>query len=517
MNKSRLLLIFVCLLFVTKASAQPTNLNPVEPKRESAGATLKTFFDAFGHPRVGVTPDPLEEAVKCLDLQGIPPEYRGVKGLEEAVQLKEIIDTVENFHREDASLDTNGEPFVVFRSTQGEITLAKQANGEWLFTQETVRSVPLLLATIEEERRKHGTATLTQSESFGAQIRERMPAVLKQKTLYFERWQWIGLGVLLLIALGVWQIVKFLSDFTIGRILRRRYKSLTEKQITNIYSPVGLLAFVITFRLGLRALALTQNALTSFRTAMFIITAVAIIWLLYKVVDIVAFRLRRKSQKSDSQADDLLVPFVSAIIRMAIIIIGAIFVAENLHFDVTGLIAGLGIGGIAIALASQETLSNFFGSLVLLIEQPFRAEDRVEIENVKGVVKEVGLRSTKIFTSDNSLITLPNSTIAKAAVLNDGVARQRRWILKLHLPYQEAIKVENFCIGVKEILSTDENLDNETSKMHLFDFTPPAIIIRIEFYFKVDNWTFELDARHKLLIEILRLADKLEVRIEVPN
>ncbi|MBX7173768.1 MAG: mechanosensitive ion channel family protein [Pyrinomonadaceae bacterium] len=512
-----LLTTVVIFLLFANVSAQPNKLNPVNPKHESAVATLKTFYNAFQQPRVGVTPDPLEEAVKCLDLREIPDEFQSVKGLEVAVDIKEILDLVENFQIEDAPNDPNAEPFTVYRSTKGEIVLARQENGDWLFTKETVHSIPVLVSAVEEERAKNGISTLTQQESIGAQIRDRMPNVLKQRTFFFERWQWLGLIVLLVLGVIIGRIVRSIADFTIGKYLQKRYPSFSGEQIANIYSPIGLLAFLITFRFGLRALALTQSTLTSFRTVMFILTAIAIIWLLYRIIDAVAYFLRQRSMDSDSQVDDLLVPFVSAIIRIAVVIIGAIVVAENLQYDVTGLIAGLGIGGIAIALAAQETISNFFGSLVVLIEQPFRADDRVEIENVKGIVKEIGLRSTKIFTDDDSLITLPNSTVAKAAILNDQINRQRRWILKLNIQYQEFTKIDKFTDGVKEILANDKNFDKQPFKVHLFELTAPSIIIRIEVFFNQDNWTFELDARNHLISELLKLADKLDVKLEIPN
>jgi MscS family membrane protein len=517
MKRNVFLLAVTFLLLRVEILAQPTPQNSVDPQRQSAAATLRTFFEAFRKPRVGVGPDPLEEAVRCLDLSGIPPELRSIKGLEATLQIKEALELVANFQIEDAPADPNAEPFVAYRSTQSEIIIARQPNGEWLFTKETVRSIPVLIARIQDEKLKNGSVTLLHEESLGAQIRDRMPGVLKQKTLLLEGWQWLGLGILLLAAWVVGRILRFISDRTFGKYLRKRYVTFTGEQIRRINAPVALLTGTLAFRLLLPALALQQSVLTSLRTALFILTAIAVIWFLYRITDIFGFHFRQRSITSDSQLNDLLVPYITTMIRLAIMIIGAIILAENLDFDVTGLIAGLGIGGIAIALASQETLSNFFGSLVLLIEQPFRAEDRVEIDKVRGIVKEIGLRSTKIFTYDDSLVTLPNSTIAKSAILNDGIKRQRRWVLKLSLPYQEYAKIEKFCRGIREIIEHDANLDEKPFKLHLFDLTPPSIILRVEVYFKADNWAFELDARHAFIAQLLKLSDDLELKLEIPN
>ncbi len=330
--------------------------------------------------------------------------------------------------------------------------------------------------------------------------------------------QWVELLILVILGLVFWQAVKYLARMTVGKILRQRYQYLTEKQIGKLFSPVGLFVFIIIFHLGLPFLNLAPDALKLVERIMFILTALAITWLVSRVVGVVALRLNQKARESNIKTDDLLVPFATTIIRIVIIIVAAIWVAGNFGFDVTSVIAGLGIGGIAIALASQETLSNFFGSLVLLIERPFSADDRVEIAGVKGTIQEVGLRSTKILNSENSVITMPNASIAKANIINQGVKTSPRWSIKLSIPYKNgAAKVENFCDGIEEIIRVSETLESEKFKIHLFDALPAALELRVEITFKVDDYDFEVSARHKFIMDLLRLTDKLDIQLEVPN
>ena len=515
MKKNYPLLLSVLLCLCVNLFAQTRNTQVVDPKRESARATLKTFMNAFKQTRVGVSPDPIEEAVKCLDLQAFPEDYKKIKGVEISSELLEIIDSVENFHVEDVPDAVNGEPFKVYQSQIGEIVIAKTPNGEWLFTQETVRSIPLIMVSVNEQNTAHGSATLTNSESVGSQIRDQMPMVLKQKTLSLERWQWLGLFALFILAIVIGQIFKIISSWILKRILRKRYETLTDENIKILYAPIALLAFVITFRFGLRALALTQSSLGFLRTILFILTAAAIVWLAYRVVDAIAARLQKRALETKQQSDDLLVPFISAIVRIGIVVIGLIVVAENLNFNVTGLIAGLGIGGIAIALASQATLSNFFGSLVLMIERPFMAEDRVSVNGIHGTVKEVGLRSTKILTQDDSLVTVPNSSIVNANIINEGIQNHRNWVLNLAVSQQNGVeKIKQFSAGIEEIIKNDELLNNEIFKIHIYDMTFPSLILRVEVNFKTDNFDFELKARQEFITEILLLADKAEIQME---
>lgn len=511
------ILFFLLLLFYA-STAVPAQPQFVDPKRQSPRATLDTFFEAFRKPRKDVTPDPLDDAVNCLDLEGIPEDNRAVKGLGIAINLREVLNAVENFNIANASVDTNGSPYVIFRSLslKGEVIIARQANGEWRFTKETVGSVPLLISAIEEQKKATGTAILMQDNSYGAQVRSWMPDVMKQVTMSLERWQWLGLFILFLIGALFWQIFKFASRFILGKkLLQRRRQYLTEEQIKKISSPIGLLAFTIVLQLGLPVLAFTQNPLSFMNTLLFLMTATALTWLAYRLVDVISTRLKQKARETNIKSDDLLVPFITLIIRIVIVVIAAIFVAENLRFDVTSMIAGLGIGGIAIALASQETLSNFIGSLVLLIERPFTAEDRIEIEGVKGTVKEVGLRSTTILSASNSIITVPNSKIVKANIINEGIKIRRRWKIKLSLPYQNgAAKVENLCSGIQGLINATESLDSEDFQIYLYDVLPSSLDLRVEVTFKVDEYGFEIDARHRFIMDLLRLADDLGVKLE---
>jgi MscS family membrane protein len=508
-------LIVICLAITINLFGQPKSSQPVDPKRESPQATLKTFTNAFKQPRVGVSPDPIDEAVHCLDLEEFSKDFREAKGFELASELLEIVDTIENFHIEEVPNSNSGEPYLIYRSQIGEIVIAKQPNGEWLFTKETIRSVPLIMVGIHEEKTNLGSATLTHSDSVGSQIRDKMPDVLKQKTLSLERWQWLGLFVLLILGLIFAFIARTVISWILGKILRKRYAFLTDDDVKILYAPIGLLAFVVAFRTGLRALSLTQSSLGFLRTVMFILTAVAIVWLAYRIVNAIAERLQKRALETESQADDLLVPFLSVIIRIGIVFSGIIIVAENLNFNVTGLIAGLGIGGIAIALASQETLSNFFGSLVLMVERPFMADDKVTVGGVEGTVKEVGIRSTKIQTFDDSIVTVPNSSIVKANIVNDGLQRYRSWVVKLSVPYQNGTKkIEEFCKGIEDIIKNSKCLNKEVYNLHIYDIVLPSVIIRVELNFTKDNFEFEMDGRQQFIMDVLRLADKLEIELK---
>jgi MscS family membrane protein len=247
--------------------------------------------------------------------------------------------------------------------------------------------------------------------------------------------------------------------------------------------------------------------------------SIGLVWLACLAVDLVAIYVARRGKRSgDLRVDDLLVPFIRAIMQIIVIAIGLVVIAENFGVEVTGILAGLGLGGIAIALAAQDTLGNFFGSLAILMERPFRAGDFVKVDKVEGTVVEVGLRSTRIRTPDESIVTLPNSTLAKASVDNLGARAYRRWFATIGVTYDTPPdKIDAFCRGIRELIVGRENLRQDVVQVSMYNFGPSSLDIRLVCFFDTSNFEEELAARHRLALDIMRLANELGVDFAFPT
>jgi MscS family membrane protein len=144
----------------------------------------------------------------------------------------------------------------------------------------------------------------------------------------------------------------------------------------------------------------------------------AVVYFLFKLIDILVQYLTPLVQRTESKLDDLVLPLISKTLKIFIITIAVISIINSLGYSITPLLASLGIGGLAVALAGQEMLKNLFGSVMILADRPFQAGDRVQIEGHDGAIEAIGFRSTKIRTLDGTLVIIPNSKVAESIINN---------------------------------------------------------------------------------------------------
>jgi MscS family membrane protein len=201
-----------------------------------------------------------------------------------------------------------------------------------------------------------------------------------------------------------------------------------------------------------------------------------------------------------------------------IIVIGVIFSADNLNVDVTSLLAGLGLGGLAFALAAKDLLGNFFGSITVLLDRPFHIGDWVIIGDVEGSVEQVGFRSTRIRTFYNSLITLPNALLTTSKIDNMGARRYRRMRTMLSLTYSTPPeKIDAFCEGVRALVQLHPYMRKDYYHVYFNEYNSASLDILVYVFWQTPDWNTELRERHRFLLDILRLAKQLNVEFAYPT
>ncbi|MEO1087164.1 MAG: mechanosensitive ion channel family protein, partial [Acidobacteriota bacterium] len=170
------------------------------------------------------------------------------------------------------------------------------------------------------------------------------------------------------------------------------------------------------------------------------------------------------------------------------------------------------------ALAAQDTVKNLFGSLTVILDQPFSVGDWVKIGDIEGTVVELGFRSTRIKTFYDSTITLPNAGLISASVDNLGARTYRRWSTTLSLAYETpAEKVEAFCEGVRELVRKHPQTRKDSYQVYLNSFSAASIDVLLYIFFQTPDWAGELAARHRMALDIMRLAQSLGVEFAYPT
>lgn len=486
---------------------------PVEPEFASARATIRTFVESFSKSEDEMGADPMKVAVRCLDLGGLPQPLWESKGPELAIHLKSVIDRIEYVDPATVPDDPLGEPWVFYRSPEGEISIARRKSGRWLFTKETVASIPSLLRAFEQSPRLTEDKTEPALQTRYQLIRQLIPRTLRNKWFILEHWQWIALFAFAGVGGLIWRGTGWLLTVAFGGMLRRRWESLTDDQVRKGFNPVGMLLMAVLWLYGLSWLGLPLWMHTVLLVAMRFVAVTATVFVVFAVLELFMSALRKRASKADSTIDLLLVPLVRTSMRIVIAVVAIAVFADNFDVEITGLLAGLGLGGVAIALAAKDTLGNFFGSLTVILDKPFRAGDWVKIGTVEGQVEEVGLRSTRIRTAEDSLVTMPNLTLTVTAVENFGMRRWRRWKTTLVLGHATATdRIEKLCEGIVELVKArPATMRQDGVTAAVSGFTPAAIEVAVVVFFEAPDAATENRLRHEFALELLRLAERLGI------
>jgi MscS family membrane protein len=238
----------------------------------------------------------------------------------------------------------------------------------------------------------------------------------------------------------------------------------------------------------------------------------------YRLVDIFGIYMMKVAEKTESTLDDQLVPLLRKVLKTFVIIIGALFVLINLNISIIPFITGISIGGLALALAAQDTIKNFFGSLMIFIDKPFQIGNWITSGEIDGEVEEVGLRSTRVRTFRNSLVYVPNGKLADSTIDNHGLRVYRRFYTTLAITYDTPARlIEVFIEGLNKIVENHPHTRKDKYHIFMNDFGDSSLNIMFYIFFQAPNWALELKYRHEIIIQILRLAEDLNVRFAFPT
>jgi MscS family membrane protein len=247
---------------------------------------------------------------------------------------------------------------------------------------------------------------------------------------------------------------------------------------------------------------------------------IALFWFVYRFVNVVDFRLRRWSAASQSSVNDMLVPLVGKSLRVFIMVIGGIMIVQNMTGIQFGpIIASLGIGGLAFALAGKDSIANFLGSLTILLDKPFQVGDRIVIADNDGVVEQVGFRSTRLRTMKGHLVSIPNEKIINSTLENIGQRPHIRWHANLTVTYTTPPeKMERAVEIIQEILRDHEGMREDfPPRVNFSGFNDWSLNIAIYAWYHPPNfWDYQAWLQ-KTCLEIMRQFEAEGIEFAFPT
>ena len=241
-------------------------------------------------------------------------------------------------------------------------------------------------------------------------------------------------------------------------------------------------------------------------------------WFLWRLIDGLSMYALSRAKSTDSSLDDQLVPFISKTLKLFLVVTGILVVAQNMGYSISGLIASLGIGGIAVAMAAKDTIANLFGSIMLLIDRPFVVGDWIKTSEFEGVVEEIGFRSTRIRTFSQTLVNVPNSMLANMVVDNIDARSKRRIKMRIGITYATSTeKMQQAVEGIEGILKTHPGVDQDFSLVKFDNFDDSALSIFLYYFSKDKKWTAYLQVRQEVNLQIMQLLESLELDFAFPS
>ncbi len=525
---ARLARLIVCLIVVfflplCIADNEPTSGSITDAKQldtnglNSPRETMQTFLDSMKSVASGNSAV-LGRAIATLDLSEINSLIRVEKGRDTVWILREVLERTGPVNLNKISNKKQGATVTIRKFDNGSIDIERRPSGRWLFSSKTVSQIPAILDALPKENLGENSSVERVQLPWHLRLRARLPKQLKQAGFILELWQWIG--ILLIIILGF--IADKLLSFTLRACVRlwRKRGHMAELWLLpdDWLRPLGLLAMSGVWWGGLNALGLPVDVFLVLLVAVKLLAGVSGIWAGYRIVDFASAYLQHHARSTNNKLDDVLVPLARKTLKVLVTVVGLLFVASNLNLNVSGLVAGLGLGGLAFALAAKDMVQNLFGSVTVLLDQSFHVGDWVVIGDVEGTVEEVGLRSTRIRTFYNSEIILPNAALITAHIDNMGKRRYRRLNCKVSLTYgTPPDKIEEFCEAVRELVRIHPYMRTDYFQVYLNDLAASSLDILIYVFWETPDWSTELRERHRFLLDMLRIAEKIGVSFAFPT
>ncbi len=445
------------------------------------------------------------EAAKCFDTSRLKdPTTRGpelAEMLKEGVDAKAARLDVDAIPRDPDYLDKNGlaryEDPKVAEKISGIYVIKK--GDRWLFSPDTLERIPNIVPA-----------------SYG--LKKHLPDWMRGSFLGVELWSYIGIILLIFVALAMQRIVVFVMGTYVRRMVKRTGLKYLASAVDHANRPIGGLVMALVFYIGfpllLFPIAVSKLAMVATQA----LAAYSVVWLAYRLIDVLSDFMASKAEKTETKLDDQLVPLVTKTLKVFVAVVGGIFILQNLDVNVGSLLAGLGLGGLAFALAAKDTVANFFGSLMIFIDKPFQIGDWIEMAGTEGTIEEVGFRTSRVRTFYNSLVTVPNAMVVSSMVDNYGRRRFRRYVSTLGLTYDTPPeKVQAFCEGVRAIIAGMPGMRKDYYMVEFKDFGASALEIMMYCFMISPTWNDELRTRTHLNLEIMRLAKELGVSFAYPT
>jgi len=501
----RLVLVVFALLFMAAAGAAPPPIEPTPVESLGTGSPRGALFQYLKQAREARW----DEAARSLDLSDIPEDARKTQGPEFARELKVVLDRTIWFDLDTISDAPGGTPTeglpddverlgtITTASGPVDITMRRVRDSDdggrlvWKFSPVLVERLPAL-----HEEFRYGW------------IGQHAPRVFQTMgPTNLEKWQLLGLLTVVVLA---WILSWLLTKAIVGIV--RPHTLRTPSRVDNrlvkvLPRPVRWTLLLVIVWGSLSVLDLTPASLTWIHRGLYALGFVTVMLYIAAAAEGFAQAAREKFERDGQSSGAGVVDIAMRLVKIVLVVIGVTGLLQLFGFNVTTIIAGLGIGGIAVALAAQKTIENLFGGLTLMADRPVRIGDYCRFGTQEGWVEDIGLRSTRVRTPARTVISVPNSVFSNVDIENLTSRDRMRFFATLNLRYETTPdQLREVLAQIRALLSGHPKVGSELLRVRFTAFGASSLDIELNAYILTASIDEFLEIRESLLLRIMELV-----------
>jgi MscS family membrane protein len=369
----------------------------------------------------------------------------------------------------------------------------------WVFSSETLRQVP-------EAFQEFDTSGI---ERF-------IPETLKAKFFSVPLWRWISVVLAVALAIILPSLVTRIFIPLLGLVARRLTVAESDRYIQSLKGPVRLVLMGLVFGLLARG-AISVLARTFWVHVSRAFAVAGVTWLLIRIVEFV-FHLRSQRMLQRHETEQLaILSLIRRCLTLLMIFVAAVVLLNSTGVNVSAVLAGLGIGGIALALAAQKTLENVFGGISIIMGGAVRVGDSCKIADEIGTIEDISLGSTRIRTADRTIITIPNSKVSQMNVSNYSM-REKYWfhhVLGLALDTSSG-QIRELLHHIADLLHAEPRVESDSARVRFIAFASASLSIEVSAYVRTNDYADFLEVQQDLLLRIMDVIAASGASIAVP-
>ncbi len=332
----------------------------------------------------------------------------------------------------------------------------------------------------------------------------------------YPLWQYLASLIWIALAFVAAALVDWLMSGKLGRLAAKTGSDLDDKLLAIAHWPVKATVFLLLLNLGVRTFRWPAWVETLLSGAFAILLAIVVAQLGLRLVDLVVERMAARFSSADAQLVKLVAPVVSKTLKVFLVLLVALTTAQYLGAPITSVIAGLGIGGIAVALAAQNTLANLFGTVSILVDRPFRVGDRIQMDKYDGMVESIGLRSTRIRTLEGHVVTTPNKIVSEVSITNISLRPAIRQLMTISLTYDTTPDQMKQAVAMLREIFQRHPLTQD-AWVYWRDYGPHSLDIFVVYWCKSTIYQDFLQAMEEINLEIKRRFDAAGLQFAFPT